>query len=77
MDRNQSIISLAAVVAVYICSQLGIVLEEDAAVQVFTAIAGLCAVLWGCWKNHNFTSAAQWAQRQLDEFKSITDKRGL
>lgn len=77
MDRNQSIISLAAVVAVYVCSQLGIVLEEDAAVQVFTAIAGLCAVLWGCWKNHNFTRPAIWAQRQLEEVKQIEDRRGL
>lgn len=53
MNRNQSIISLAAVVAVYVCSHLGIVLEEDAAVQVFTAAAGLAAVVWGCVKDHD------------------------
>lgn len=54
MNRTQSIISLAAVVLVYVCSHAGIVLDESAAVEVITAFVGLAAIVWGCVKDHRF-----------------------
>lgn len=77
MNRTQSIISFAAVVFVYLCSHAGIVVDESMTVQVFTAIVGLAATIWGCFWNHNLTDAALWAQRQLNEFRQIKDRKGL
>lgn len=67
VNRKQSIISLLAVLAVYVCSHLGIALEEDAAVEVFTAAAGLAAVVWGVVVDHRFK------EPKVDEWEELED----
>lgn len=76
MNRTQSIISFAAVILAYLCSHAGIVIDESVLIEAITALVGLAAVIWGCWKNHNVTKAAEIAQGWINDMKSGRWPRG-
>lgn len=43
--------------------------DENAVVSGAYIAIGLIAVVYACWKNHNFTPAAQAAQKALENYK--------
>ena len=43
--------------------------NENIVVEVAYYVLGIIAVIYACWKNHNFTPAAQAAQKVLQGYK--------
>jgi hypothetical protein len=69
MNRWQSIISAAVVIIVQVAALYGMTLDPDTVASVITVAAAVVVMLWALWKNHNFTSAAQEAQKFLKGLK--------
>lgn len=79
MNKTQSIISAIVVLLLFIANQLGWSVSENELVEVVSAIALLAGILWGVWKNHNFTCEACDAQEVLKILKdpSINEENEL
>lgn len=69
MNRVQSIVSAVVVLVVNLCALLGVAVDADSVTCAVSAVAVIVATAWAFWKNHNFTEAAQQAQRTLEELK--------
>ena len=65
MNRAQSIISALVTLIVACAGFFGFSLDSDMLVDVLSLIAFFGAFVWGIYKNHNFTDAANVAQEQL------------
>lgn len=70
MNRWQSIISAVVVIVVQVAALYGQTLDPDTVTSVITVIAAVAVMCWALWKNHNFTTAAQEAEKFLKELKS-------
>lgn len=51
-------------------SMFGIAVDADALLVGTTIVISAVTFIWSWWKNNNLTSAAQEAQKMLDEIKS-------
>lgn len=58
---------LNQIFAMFGISQLDI--DDDVIYQVVTAIATIGSAVWAWWKNNSFTTAAQEADKVLEELK--------
>lgn len=73
MNRTKSVVSAVVVIVVYVASLFGVSLDEGPVTTAVSVTAALAALTWGVWKNHNFTDAANQAQKVLDDLKSKED----
>lgn len=60
-------------VAVVVASSFGYSLDEGAVSDIVCAAVLIAATAYGCWKNHNFTEAAQEGQKLTDEIKAARE----
>ena len=65
----------ACTVIVAVASACGIDIQAEALQNVICAGVLIGATAYGCWKNHNFTEAAQEGQLLTDEIK-LASKAG-
>ena len=68
-ERTKAIISAAVVIIANAASFYGISVNQEVWVNGICAIVMLVSTIWGIWKNHNFTFAAQQGQLVTDEIK--------
>lgn len=68
-ERIKAVVSSVVVIAVAVCSALGLDVDGDALTNVICAALLVASTAYGCWKNHNFTEAAAGAQVYLDLLK--------
>lgn len=61
--------SALAIIIVNIANWAGYALDADMILQIIMSIVALVAIVYGIWKNHNFTEAAQKAQALLNDMK--------
>lgn len=73
MNRTKSVVSAVVVIVVYVASLFGVSLDAGLVTTTVSVAAALAALAWGVWKNHNFTDAANQAQKVLDDLKSKED----
>ena len=70
-ERIKAIISALVIVAVNVAAIVGVDIGEgDAITNALLVIVDMLAVLYGIWKNHNFTPEAAQAQEYLDGLKA-------
>ncbi len=69
-ETIKAIVNTLVVVAVTVSSAFGIDIDGDMLVNVMCSIILVAATVYGCWKNHNFTEAAQEGQLLIDEIKA-------
>lgn len=69
MNRIQSIISMVCVLAVQVFACFSIDIDGDLLYNIVVAVVALLVLVWGCYKNHNFSKAAQQAQAYLETIK--------
>lgn len=62
-------VSAIVVVAVSVFSAFGIDIDGDALTNVICAVLLVASTIYGVWRNHNFTKAAQEGQKLVDEIK--------
>ena len=74
-ERTKAIASAAVILIVNIAGLFGITLDSNNVTQVTIGIIMLITIIYGIWKNHNFTSEAQKAQIYLNDLKTA-DKQG-
>lgn len=70
-ETTKATISAACIVLcnlLMVCS--GLFLDPTALTTLVTAIITLVATIYACWKNHNFTNAAQMGQQVTDALKA-------
>jgi uncharacterized membrane protein len=70
---NETVKAVISAIVVFACAiggALGFDLASDTVLQVVSAVVFLAALVWGVWKNHNFTQAAQEGQQLVDEIKA-------
>ena len=65
----KAIISTILVIVVSLFGALGIDVDGAAVENVLYAAIFLVSTFYGCWRNHNFTKAAQEGQKLIDELK--------
>lgn len=70
MDRAKSIVSAIVVIIVQVAALYGVSLDAGTVTTVISVAAALAVLVWGIWKNHNFTDAANRAQNLLNTLKS-------
>lgn len=70
MDKRQSTISAIAVLIVNLGVVFGVSVDQDSLVLVLGSLATLIATVWGVWRNHNFTYAAQQGQLVTNQLKN-------
>ena len=69
-ERIKAIISAVVIIFINIAALFGVnVTEGDALTNALLVIVDMAAVIWGIWKNHNFTPEAAIAQDYLDSLK--------
>lgn len=68
-SRIQSIVSALALIIVEFAAVIGLSLDTDMVVDILSGIAFVAALVYGIWKNHNFTDAAIEAQKLLNALK--------
>ena len=61
--------SMIAILAVNVANMIGLSLDADFLTQSFLCAFAIATLIWGVWKNHNFTQAAQDAQNILNALK--------
>lgn len=59
-------------VGVAVGSACGVDIDAEAAQNVVCAVVLVGATAYGCWKNHNFTWAAQEGQKLVNDIKSAS-----
>lgn len=69
-ETIKAVVNTIVVVVVTILSALGINVDGDMLVNVLCAVVLIGATIYGCYKNHNFTEAAQEGQLLIDEIKA-------
>ena len=74
MNRPQSIISALVTLIVACAGCFGLSLDANILVDILSLIAFLGAFVWGIYKNHNFTDAANVAQEQLAMLKRVANE---
>ena len=72
-EATKATVSAAAILAVNILALFGISLDTDTIVNGVCAVAMIAATLYGCWKNHNWTQAAQLGQQVVDAQKALME----
>lgn len=68
-ETIKALLSAVGVIIVASLGAVGIDVDADALQNVLSAVLFLAAMIYGVWKNHNFTKAAQEAQKLLDSIK--------
>ena len=68
-ETIKATLSATGVIIVAALGAVGIDLDADALQNVLSAALFLAATIYGCWKNHNFSKAAQEAQKLLNAIK--------
>lgn len=68
-ETIKACVSALGVLIVATAGALGFDIDEGVVQNGLSAIAFFAALLWGIWKNHNFTTAAQKAQELLNATK--------
>lgn len=68
-ETIKALVSEAVIIAVAVGSACGIDIDGDALTNVICGGILIVATGFGCWKNHNFTRAAQEAQKLIDKIK--------
>ena len=71
METYKACLSAFVVLVVAGAGLLGFDVDGEALQNFLSVIAYLAAIVWGIWHNHNFTKAAQQAQKYLDHLRSI------
>lgn len=66
----KAIVSTIVTVAITVLSAFGIEVDGDMLTNVLCAVVLVVATIYGCYKNHNFTKAAQEGQKLIDEIKA-------
>lgn len=69
METVKTSISLIVILVVNIANCMGYAFDVDTITQVVMQVIALGTLIYGVWKNHNFTQAAQDAQEILDAMK--------
>ena len=71
MNKEQvtSLIRMLAILVVSIAGMFGLTVDEDVAQTIVIGIAMLALIIYACWKNHNLTVPATYAQEILDLLK--------
>ena len=69
-ESMKALVSAFMVIACALAGALGIDLDADALQNVLSAVLLLAATVYGVWKNHNFTQAAQEGQKVVDAIKN-------
>lgn len=70
METIKAVVSALAVLIVAGAGMFGFDLDAGMVQNGLSVVAFLAALAWGIWKNHNFTKAAQEAQKVLDATKA-------
>lgn len=70
VETIKAVVSMLIVVMVSSFGALGIDVDATALENVIYAILFLGATVFGCYKNHNFTKAAQRGQELINEIKA-------
>ena len=68
-ETAKAVISAVVLVLVDVLAAVGIAADPSTVASAVYLVLLIAATLYGCWKNHNFTQAAQEAQKKLDELK--------
>lgn len=66
----KAVVSAIVVIAVSVFSAFGIDIDGDMLTNIICAVILVGATIYGVWKNHNFTQAAQEGQKLIDEIKA-------
>ena len=71
MNKEQitSLIRMFAILVVSIAGMFGLTVDEDAAQLIVIGVAMVALIAYACWKNHNLTLPASYAQKILDLLK--------
>lgn len=72
-ETIKAIVSALGILIVAGAGMVGFDIDADMVQNGLSIAAFLAAFAWGIWKNHNFTEAAQEAQKVLDFIKSGED----
>lgn len=70
METIKAVVSALAVLIVAGAGMLGFDLDAGMVQNGLSIVAFMAALAWGIWKNHNFTKAAQEAQKVLNATKA-------
>lgn len=70
----KAIVSTIVTVSITVLSAFGIDVDGDLLTNVLCAFVLVGATIYGCYKNHNFTKAAQEGQKLVDEIKADKKK---
>lgn len=68
-ETIKAVVSMIIVVIVSVLSAIGIDVDGDALTNVVYAVLLIVVTAYGCYRNHNFTQAAQEGQKLIDELK--------
>lgn len=70
IETIKAAVSALGVLIVACAGMIGFDLDADMVQNGLSIAAFLAAFAWGIWKNHNFTKAAQEAQKVLNATKA-------
>ena len=68
-ETVKATISAAVVVIANVLAMVGITIDQGVVTDGICGVVMLVATIWGIWKNHNFTAAAQRGQEVTDAIK--------
>lgn len=68
-ETARALAGTIAIVAVNVLATLGVSLDLNLATSIALIVLIVAATAWGCYKNHNFTLAAQVMQSILAKLK--------
>lgn len=68
-ETVKATISAAVVVIANVLAMVGITIDQGVVTDGICGVVMLAATVWGIWKNHNFTAAAQEGQLVTDAVK--------
>ena len=71
MNRTQSIVSAIVVLVVQVAAIFGLTVDANAVNVFVSGVAVLIVTAYSLWKNHNFTDAANEAQKTIEELKAL------
>lgn len=75
ISKDRVLASLRAVfmIATSVCTMLGFSVNLDGIYQTILVVLMAASMLWGYWKNNNWTKSAVTAQKIQDELKSSVE----
>lgn len=68
-EKVRSIISAVVLIVIEVASLAGVSISENEVTSIGSAVLAVIVLVYGIWKNHNFTDAAVDAQKYLDQLK--------